>query len=223
MRPISVLLADDHGLVRDGLRALLDRLADVRVVAEASDGREALQLVGTVQPDVVLMDIGMPGMNGLEATQRAAREFPHVRVIILSMHASEEYVLQALHAGAAGYLLKDTRAPELEMAIKSVARGDVYLTPSVSKHVVADYLRRFSASPAGEPADGPYEVLTARQREVVQLVAEGHSTKEIAGALGLSAKTVETYRADIMARLDIHDIAGLVRYAIRTGLISSES
>lgn len=220
MKPIHVLLADDHGLVRAGLRALIDAQPDIHVVAEASDGREALRLIKMLQPDVVLMDIGMAGMNGLEATARAAKEFPQVRIIMLSMHASEEYVLQALSVGAAGYLLKGASAPELEIAIKAAANGETYLSPAVSKHVVTDYFRRVQGAPAG--ADSPLELLTPRQREILQLIAEGHSTKEIAHTLALSVKTVETYRAELMERLDIHDIAGLVRYAIRTGLVSSE-
>lgn len=216
-KPIRVVLADDHGLVRAGVRALLERLPDIEVVGDASDGREALRLLKTVQPDVALFDIGMAGMNGLEAATRSAKESPRVRILILSMHASEEYVLRALRAGAAGYLLKDSATAELELAIKAVARGETYLSPAVSKHVVADYVRR-----VGDEGAAPYETLTRRQREILQLVAEGHSTKEIAKTLDIGIKTVETHRAEIMERLDIHDIAGLVRYAIRTGLISPE-
>ncbi len=220
MKPIHVLLVDDHGLVRAGLRALIDAQPNIHVVAEASDGREALRLIKTLQPDVVLMDIGMAGMNGLEATARAAKEFPQVRIIMLSMHASEEYVLQALRAGAAGYLLKEASAPELEIAIKATANGETYLSPAVSIRVVADYVRRVQGGPVGE--DSPHELLTPRQREILQLIAEGHSTKGIAQTLALSVKTVETHRAELMERLDIHDIVGLVRYAIRTGLVSPE-
>lgn len=220
MKPIRVVLADDHRLVRAGVRALLERLPDIEVVGEAGDGREALGLLKTVQPDVALLDIGMAGMNGLEAATRATKEFPRVRTLILSMHASEEYVLRALRAGAAGYLLKDSATAELELAIKAVARGETYLSPAMSKHIVADYVRRVGGGGAAEAA--PYETLTPRQREILQLVAEGQSTKAIAKTLDVSIKTVETHRAEIMERLDIHDIAGLVRYAIRTGLISPE-
>ncbi len=222
MKPISVLLADDHTLVRAGLRTLVDALPDVQVVAEASDGRAALRLIKTLRPDVVLMDIGMAGMNGLEATARAAKEFPQVRIIMLSMHTSEEYVLRALRSGATGYLLKDANPAELEIAIRAVANGETYLSPGVSKHVVAEYLRRVGAVSAGVAAENPYASLTPRQRETLQLIAEGHSTKQIAQILGLSVKTVESYRAELMERLNIHDIAGLVRYAIRTGLTSHE-
>jgi DNA-binding NarL/FixJ family response regulator len=217
MKPIRVVLADDHTLVRAGFRALLQNLAGIQVVAEADNGRDALRLVQTHQPDVVLMDIAMPELNGLEAAARLAEELPQVRVIILSMHANEEYVWQALHAGAAGYLLKDSGPAELEIAVRAVARGETYLSPPVSKQVVSDYVRRV----AGEP--GTLARLTPRQREILQLIAEGHTTKEIARMLNVSVKTVETHRAQLMERLDIHEIAGLVRYAIRMGLVNPET
>jgi DNA-binding NarL/FixJ family response regulator len=216
MKPICVLLAEDHALVRAGFRALLENLHGIQVVAEASDGREALRLIETHRPDVVLMDITMPGLNGLEAAGRVASEFPYVHVIILSMHANEEYVLQALRAGAAGYLLKDADTTELELAVTAVARGEMYLSPPVSKHVIADYVRR-----VGDESSSLVQ-LTTRQREVLQLIAEGHTTKEIARILDVSVKTAETHRTQLMERLDIHDIAGLVRYAIRVGLVSPE-
>lgn len=222
MKAIRVLLADDHALVRAGLRALLERLPRVEVVGEAGHGREALQQIASLRPDVALMDIAMAGMNGLEATMRAARECPRVRILILSMHTSEEYVLQALRAGAAGYLLKGALTTELEVAISAVADGGTYLSPAVSKRVVADYMRRLGKDSATEPIESPYRDLTPRQREILQLVAEGHSSKEIARILEIGVKTVETYRSDLMERLDIHDVTGLVRYAIRTGLVSSE-
>ena len=217
MRPIRVLLADDHDLFRAGLRVLLQDLGGFEVVAEAGDGREALRLVGELRPDVVLMDLMMPGLNGLEATARVAREYPAVRVLVLSMNAAEEFVLPAVRAGASGYVLKNARPAELEQAIRAVARGETYLTPAVSGHLIDDYRRRT----AGE-ADS-LEKLTPRQREVLQLVAEGHSTKEIARRLGVSVKTVETYRSQLMDALDIRDIAGLTRYAIRKGLVSPDS
>ena len=222
MKPTRVLLAEDHTLVRAGIRALLQNLAGIEVVAEASDGREALRLIKTYQPDVVLMDIAMAGLNGLEATARVTKEFPTVRVVILSMHSTEEYVAQALRAGAAGYLLKDAAAAELELAVTAVARGETYLSPAVSKHVIADYLRRVGDREAsgGGGATPACELLTPRQREILQLIAEGRSTKEIAAILHLSVKTVETHRTQLMARLDIHDVAGLVRYAIRIGLVA---
>jgi DNA-binding NarL/FixJ family response regulator len=214
MKQIKVLLAEDHTLVRAGIRALVQKLEEVDVVAEAGDGREALRLIETHHPDVVLMDIAMSGLNGLDATARITKEFPNVRVIILSMHANEEYVLQALRAGAVGYLLKDAGTAELELAIRSVAREETYLSPAISKHVVSDYVRRMG----GEPSS--LERLTRRQREILQLIAEGHSTQEIAQMLSISVKTVETHRSQLMERLDIHDVASLVRYAIRVGLVT---
>jgi DNA-binding NarL/FixJ family response regulator len=216
MTAVRVMLVDDHKLVRAGLRALLESLEGVEVVAEAAHGREALSLMPGHHPDIVLMDIGMPEMNGLEATTRIVKEFPASRVIILSMHSSEEYVLKALRAGAAGYLIKDAGSAELEVAVRAVARGESYLSPAVSKLVVGEYMRRVS----GE--ENPLDVLTPRQREILQLLAEGHNTQDIAQILNISVKTVETHRAQIMDRLDIHDLAGLVRYAIRAGLIDPE-
>jgi len=215
-KPIRVLLADDHTLVRAGIRSLLENMEGIEVIAEASDGRDALRLVRAHRPDVVLMDIAMPGLNGLEAAARIAKKFPNVRVVILSMHVNEEYVLQALRAGAAGYMVKGADAAELEIAIRAVARGETYLSPMVSKHVVTDYIQRIS----GETS--PLELLTPRQREVLQLIAEGYSTKKIARTLKISVKTVETHRMQLMERLDIHDIAGLVRYAIRVGLVKPD-
>lgn len=215
MKPIRVLLADDHALVRAGIRGLLESLPGIEVVAETGDGREALELIRTSHPDVVLMDIAMPGMNGLEVAARVAKESPDVRVVILSMHADEEYVWQALRAGAAGYLLKEADTAELELAVKAASRGKTYLSPAISKHV-ADYVRRTG----GET--GALEHLTPRQREILQLIAEGRTTKEIAHTLKISIKTVETHRAQLMDRLDIHDVAGLVRYAIRMGLVSPD-
>jgi len=212
MNPIRILLADDHGLVRAGIRALLQNIANVQVVAEASDGYQAVQLVAEQHPDIAMLDVAMKGMNGIEATARILKEFPHTRVIILSVHANEEYVRQALRAGARGYLLKDAAVAELELAVNAVARGETYLSPAVSKHLVNDFARH-------ESNTSPFEKLTPRQREILQLIAEGRTTKEIAQQLGVSIKTVETHRAQLMERLDIHDITGLVRYAIRMGLV----
>lgn len=216
MKPIRMVLADDHALVRAGVRALLQTLPDIEVVAETGDGREALTLIETHRPDVVLMDIAMPGMNGLEVAARVAKDLPGVRVIILSMHASEEYVLKALRAGATGYLLKDAATAELELAVRAAVRGETYLSPMISKHVIGDYVRRVG----GEASS--LEQLTPRQREILQLIAEGRTTKEIAHMLNISVKTVETHRAQLMERLDIHDVAGLVRYAIRVGMVSPD-
>ena len=213
MSPLRILLADDHGLVRAGLRALLEQIAGLVVVAEAGNGREALRLAQEHRPDVVLMDIGMKELNGLEATARLVKKNPAVKVVILSMHADQAYVRQTLHAGAAGYLLKGAGVEELALALKAVASGGTYLTPSVSKGLI-DGLRSRAV-----PPDNPLAALTSRQREILQLVAEGHSTKAIAQRLTLSVKTVETHRADIMDRLDIHDVPGLVKFAIRTGLV----
>ena len=214
MTPTRVLIADDHTLLRAGIRALLENLAEVTVVAEAGDGEAAFAAAVATRPDVVLTDIAMPGMNGLDLAARVSRELPGVKTIILSMLADEEYVCQALRAGAAGYLLKDSGTAELHLAIQAVARGESYLSPAVSKHVIADYLRR-----TGSEVRTP-ELLTPRQREILRLIALGRTTKAIARSLGISAKTVETHRAQLMERLDIYDVAGLVRYAIRTGLAS---
>lgn len=224
MNTIRVLLADDHSLVRAGIRSILDSLDGISVIAEASNGREALSLIEMHHPDVVLMDIAMSELNGIEATIHISRQYPHVKVIILSMHANEEYVLQALRVGALGYLLKDAGTTELEMAIKAVAQGETYLSPPVSKHVIADYKRRVEGRMDNE-ADleggrSLVERLTLRQREILQLIAEGYTTQEIAQKLGIGVKTAETHRTQLMERLDIHDIAGLVRFAIRAGLVS---
>ena len=216
MKPIRLLLADDHTLVRAGIRGLLAALRDVEVVGETGDGHEALHLAETLRPDIVLLDIGMPGMNGLEVAARLAKLDPAIRVVILSMHATEEYVLQALRAGAAGYLLKGSAVAELEVAILAVARGDTYLSPAVSKRVVDEYVSRTGI------AANPLESLTPRQREILQLVAEGHTNKEIAQRLGLSHRTVEVHRNQLMKRLGIHDLPGLVRFAVRVGLVEGE-
>jgi DNA-binding NarL/FixJ family response regulator len=213
---ISILLADDHALVRAGIRALVEKLPNARVIAEAKDGREALRLVGELQPDLVLMDIAMPGLNGLEATARISREFPNVRVIILSMYGNEEYVREAISGGAAGYLVKRGATAELENAIKAIAAGDTYVSPLVSEHVSKERGGRLHANRA------LIDCLTPRQREILQLIAERQSTKEIAHILNISVKTVETHRAQLMNRLDIYDVPGLVRFAIRAGLVSLE-
>jgi DNA-binding NarL/FixJ family response regulator len=212
---LRIVLVDDHRLVRAGLRALVESLG-VEVVAEAGDGVEALQLIGQFHPAVALMDISMPGLNGLEAARRVVKEHPSTRVVILSMHADSEYVHQALLAGAAGYLLKTAERAELEMALRSVARGEVWLSPAIGRTVIGQLSR---APHAFERSADSIEQLTPRQREVLQLVAEGHSTKKIAQRLQLSVKTVETHRAQIMNRLDIHTVAGLVLYALRVGVI----
>ena len=189
MKAIKILLADDHTLVRGGIRALLKEMKHTQVVAEANDGREAIRLINIHRPDIVLMDIAMSGMNGLQATARITKEFPGVRVIILSMHTSEEYVLQAIKAGAAGYLLKDAGLTELELAIDAVARGETYLSPPVSRQVISDYIRRVGLDSEKEEKGSkpPLERLTQRQREILQLIAEGHTTLEIAQLLNVRA------------------------------------
>src|SRR5690606_18193892 len=223
MDQITVLLADDHSLVRAGIRSLLQKMHNVQVVAEAHNGRDALKLIEEIRPDVVLLDIAMPELNGLEVAARVSKDMPEVKIAILSMHADEEYVLQALRAGAAAYLLKDSAPTELEFAIVAVARGETYLSPAISKRVVDDYLRRVSDSPQENKTEmAAYVQLTPRQREILQLIVEGNTTKEIAYKLNVSVKTVESHRTLLMERLGIKDVTGLVRYAIRTGLISPE-
>jgi len=211
-----VLLADDHKLVRAGIRALLAEISSLEVVAEASDGREALELARTYRPNLVLMDISMQGLNGIEATAQLRRELPDVRVIILSMHTSIEHVAQAMQAGAAGYMLKDAATQELAAAVVTVLRGETYLGPAISREAVQSYLQR-----SGVDAD-PLHLLSPRQREILQLIAEGKGTKEIAYILGVSGKTVETHRAQLMERLNIRDVPGLVRYAVRVGLVTPD-
>jgi len=214
---MRILLADDHALVRAGIRSLLEKIAGIQVIAEAGNGREALELIGSENPDIVLMDTAMRELGGLEALPRITKNFPKVRVIILSAHANEEYVIRALRSGAAGYMLKDAAAHELEFALRAVQEGKTYLSPSISRTVIDSYLQRVGGGM------GPLEDLTARQREILQLIAEGKNTKEIAGRLDISVKTVEAHRLQLMARLGIHDVPGLVRYAIRNGLVSPET
>lgn len=213
------MIVDDHNLVRAGFISLLKNLSGIHVVAEAGEGYEALRLIKEKKPDIVLLDISMPGLNGLEVAERVNKEFPEVRIIFLSMYLNEEYVMQAIRNGAAGYLLKDSKTEELELAIRSVARGETYLSPPVSKQVIEDYINRLDKTRPVKHESGGYERLTPRQIEVVQLITEGCRTKEIAYRLNVSIKTVDAHRTQIMQRLDIHDIAGLVRYAIRMGIV----
>ncbi len=210
---MKVLLADDHHLVRAGIRALLEKHPGVEIVAEAGDGREALEGIERLRPDIALLDISMPGLNGLEVAARATKVCEKTRVLILSMHADEGYVAQALRAGVSGYLLKDSVSSELALALTALGRGERYLSPRISTQVVDGFLRGDSRE------DDPLSALTSRQREILQLIAEGHSTRQIAEALDVSVKTIETHRAQLMERLDIHDVAGLVRFAVRSGLI----
>jgi DNA-binding NarL/FixJ family response regulator len=210
---IRILLADDHALVRAGMKSLIESAEGFEVVGEASNGREAVRLARTLKPDVALLDIAMPELNGLDAARRLAAECPEVRVLILSMHTDPAYVREAMQAGTAGYVLKEAGVEELELAIRAALRGERYLDPRVSKQVIEGYVKGLEA---------PGTALTPRQREILQLIAEGRSTRDIAQRLHLSVKTVETHRAQIMDRLDIRDVAGLTRYAIRIGLISDE-
>jgi DNA-binding NarL/FixJ family response regulator len=214
MNPIRIVLADDHVLVRAGIRSLLQGLRGIEVVGEADDGRAAVHLAETHRPDVMLLDIGMPGLSGLEVLTRLPKIDPSIRAMILSMHKAEEYVLQALRAGAVGYLLKDSAVSELEVAVRAVARGETYLSPAVSRRVVDDYVSR-----TGAIAD-PLAALTSRQREILQLVVEGYTSKEVAQRLGVSYRTVEVHRMRLMQRLDVHDVTGLVRFAARVGLVT---
>jgi DNA-binding NarL/FixJ family response regulator len=221
MKTIKVILVDDHSLVRAGIRSLIQNISGVEVIAEANNGRDAVRLIDELIPDLVLLDIAMPELNGLEVISRISKDNTDTKVIILSMHTNEEYVVQALKAGAAGYLLKDSAPNELEIAVNAVMRGETYLSPAISKHVVDSYLRRIS-DVSSDKEKGPdiFKQLTSRQREILQLIAEGNSTKEIANKLNVSIKTVETHRMQLMDRLEIHDVAGLVRYAIRMGIIT---
>ncbi|GAB4431850.1 MAG: response regulator transcription factor [Anaerolineae bacterium] len=216
MKVVRVILADDHNLVRTGIKMLVDSLPGVEVVAEAADGYETLALVATHLPDVVLLDIGMPRLNGLETAARISKDYPAIRILMLSVHTTEEYVLRALRVGAAGYLLKDADQSELELALKAVTSGETYLSPGVSRHVIDQYLQTVSG------ASRPLDELTPRQRQILQLIAEGQTTKQIAQTLNLSVKTVDSHRTAMMDRLNLHDIAGLVRFAVRMGLVTSE-
>jgi DNA-binding NarL/FixJ family response regulator len=214
-KPIHIVLADDHTLVRAGIRALLEKLSGVEVIGEASDGREVLNLVKTQRPEVVLMDIAMPGLNGLESAERMVRDFPGVRIIILTMHDNEEYVLRALKAGVAGYLLKKSATAELETALHQVLRGEIYLSREIKLH------KKFPLHGITDQKS-PLEQLTGRQREILQLIAEGQNTKSIGDILKVSPKTVEYHRMKLMTGLNVHDVPGLVRFALRVGLIPEE-
>lgn len=211
---LRVLLADDHALVRAGIRSLLEKIRGVEVVGEVSSGLEALAFVEKSPPDVLLVDIAMHGMNGLEVAARLSKDYQEVKVVILTMYANDEYIFHALRAGARGYLLKDAAASELELAMAAIARNETYLSQAISRDAIAGYLARVSTRGGGGPV-----TLTPRQEEILKRIADGESTKQIALALGLSVKTVETHRAQLMGRLGIYDVVGLVKYAIRVGLI----
>ncbi len=214
--PIRILLADDHTVVRDGLRALLEKQPDMLVVAEAADGRESVRLAEEQAPDVVVMDIAMPHMNGIEATRRILAANPHISVVILSMHQDESYVLRSLKAGAKGYLLKDSLRSEVIDAIRSVARGRSFLTRKVGRILQEDYVRELER----RGLEDSYDLLTEREREILQLVAEGNTNKEVASLLNVSLTTVETHRTHILQKLNLHSVPELILYAVRKGIIS---
>jgi DNA-binding NarL/FixJ family response regulator len=216
---IRVLLADDHTIVREGVRLCLEAMGDIEVVAEAEDGQIAVQLANQLRPDVAVVDLTMPRLNGVEAIRQIRRDLPDTEVVVLSVHDSEPYVVQALRAGAAGYVLKRNAATELAAAIRAAHDGQAYLHPSIARRVIDDYLSRIHASE--DAATEPHERLTPREREVLQLAAEGHSTRAIAGLLCLSTKTVEHHRASLMTKLGLHGQTELVKYAIRSGLVES--
>jgi two-component system, NarL family, response regulator NreC len=216
---IRVLLADDHTIVRQGVRMCLEATGDIDVIAEAEDGQAAVQLALQLKPNVAVVDLTMPRLNGVEAIRQIKRDAPEVEVVVLSVHDSEAYVVQALRAGAAGYVLKRNAATELVAAIRAAQAGQAYLHPSIARRVIDDYVSRIRDAEDG-PTD-PHERLTPREREVLQLAAEGHTTRAIAGLLCLSTKTVEHHRASLMTKLGLHGQTELVKYAIRTGLVES--
>ena len=213
---IRVLLADDHGIVRKGLRFLLDRQPGMEVVGEAADGRDAVRLAETLSPDVVIMDVAMPSLNGIEATAQMTKRNPRIRIIMLSMHSDEDYLLSALNAGAKGYLLKDSAEEDLVQAIQSVHRGVPFFSPSIGKTMLDDYMRYLKQ----RNLQDSYELLTEREREVLQLLAEGKSNKEVAALLEISVYTVETHRLHLMQKLNLHNTAEIVLYAVRKKIIA---
>jgi len=216
MEQIRILLADDHNILRDGMRLLLERQPGFVVVGEAGDGREIVELVNTQSPDVVVMDIAMPNMNGIEATRRIVEKHPTTGVVILSMHYDESYVLRSLKAGARGYLLKDAMKAELIAAIQAVARGKSFFSPKISRILQEDYVQALGR----RDADNSYELLTDREREILQLVAEGKTNKEIANTLNVSLYTVDTHRTHILQKLNLHSVPEVILYAVRKGIIS---
>ena len=214
--PIRILLADDHEVVRDGGRALLEKQADMEVIGEASDGREAARLAEELRPDVVVMDVGMPNLNGIDATRRILAAHPQIAVVMLSMHQDESYVLRSLKAGAKGYLLKESLRSDVLEAIRAVAQGRSFLTRKISRMMQEDYIQEMEQ----RGLEDSYELLTDREREVLQLAAEGKPNKEIAGALNISLTTVETHRTHILQKLGLHSVPELILYAVRKGIIA---
>lgn len=216
MAPIRILLADDHTVVRDGLRALIERQPDMTVVAEAEDGRDSVRLAEEQSPDVVVMDIAMPNMNGIEATRRILAANPGTSVVILSMHQDESYVLRSLKAGAKGYLLKDSLRADIVDAIRMVSQGRSFFTRKISQILQEDYMGQLQR----RGLEDSYDLLTDREREILQLVAEGKTNKEAAGVLNISPTTVETHRTHILQKLGLHSVPDLILYAVRKGIIS---
>ncbi len=213
----KVLLVDDHAILRDGLRMVLEAQPQIRVVGEAGDGREAVELAEKLQPDVVVMDIAMPTLNGLEATRQIKRRWPQIKVVILTMHENQQYLTQIVKAGATGAVLKRSAGTELLTAVSAAAHGQTYFSPAIASMMLEDYRARLSEGDVEDP-----EILTEREREVLQLVAEGKTNQEIAGLLFLSIKTVQTHRAHIMEKLGVHDRTDLVKYAIRMGMVTPD-
>ena len=212
---MRILLADDHGIVRRGMRALLESEPRIEVAGEAADGREALKLCLSLDPDIAIIDIGMPRLNGIDVTAQAVKQSPKLKVIILSMYADESYVLRALMAGAKGYLLKEATEDDLIPAVRAVANGKSYFSPAISRVLLEDYVRHLQQ----RGIQDSYDLLTDREREVLQLLAEGRSNKEVAQLLDLGLSTVETHRANLMQKLDLHNTAEIVLYAVRKGII----
>lgn len=213
---IRIVLADDHTIMRSGLRAVLERYSDMKVIGEAADGRAAIQSVDELRPNVIVLDVAMPNLNGIEAARQISAKHPDVAVVVLSMHSDEAYVLRALKAGARGYLLKDSAEGELITAIRAVNDGKAFFSPAISRMLVDDYMRQLQQ----RGVEDSYELLTTREREILQLLAEGKSNKDIARLLDLSLYTVETHRSNIMQKLNLHGIPELMLYAIRKGVIS---
>ncbi len=216
MRKTRILLADDHKLMRSGLKALIEQQPDLTVVGEADDGRQAVALVAKLKPDLLVMDIGMPNLNGIEAARQIAQAYPETAIVMLSMHSDESYVLRALKAGAKGYLLKDSAEADLIRAVHAVAGGKSFFSPAVSKVLLDDYVRKLQRS----GAEDAYDLLTPREREILQLIAEGKSNKDVANLLNLSVYTVETHRSNIMEKLNLRGVPELILYAVRKGIIS---